>query len=106
MLKGNVRKTRHHSGDPDIGGLFAAARASPTFTRLSQKLMLSIKICFIRFKRRSFMTVFTRKLESPSHTKRKFVKAQNLPILEGSVSLCDYLKQIGERRAFIKPVAQ
>ncbi|WP_290605026.1 transposase, partial [Arsenophonus sp. ENCA] len=63
--------------------------------------MLSIKICFIRFKRRSFMTVFTRKLESPSHTKRKFVKAQNLPILEGSVSLCDYLKQIGERRAFI-----
>lgn len=47
------------------------------------------------------MTLFTRKLESPSHTKRKFVKAQNLPILEGSVSLCDYLKQIGERRAFI-----
>lgn len=47
------------------------------------------------------MTLFTRKLESLSHTKRKFVKAQNLPILEGSVSLCHYLKQIGERRAFI-----
>lgn len=34
MLKGDVGETRHHSGDPDIGGLFAAARASPTFAAL------------------------------------------------------------------------
>ncbi|WP_387466904.1 hypothetical protein [Photorhabdus sp. RM323S] len=28
------------------------------------------------------MTLFTRKLGSPAHTKRQFVKAQHLPVLE------------------------
>ncbi|SFN37947.1 hypothetical protein [Xenorhabdus japonica] len=47
------------------------------------------------------MTLFTRKLEPSAHTKRQFVKAQHLSVLEGSLSLCDYLRQMGERRAFI-----
>ncbi|MFD0706129.1 hypothetical protein [Photorhabdus akhurstii] len=47
------------------------------------------------------MTLFTRTLESPAHTKRQFVKAQHLLVLEGSLSLCDYLRQMGERSAFI-----
>ncbi|MDE9488225.1 transposase [Xenorhabdus bovienii] len=47
------------------------------------------------------MTLFTRKLEPSAYTKRQFVKAQQLPVLDGSLSLCDYLRQMGERRAFI-----
>ncbi|SFO12254.1 transposase [Xenorhabdus japonica] len=47
------------------------------------------------------MTLFTRKLEPSAHTKRQFAKAQHLPVLEGSLSLGDYLRQMGERRAFI-----
>ncbi|MDE9564003.1 transposase [Xenorhabdus bovienii] len=47
------------------------------------------------------MTLFTRKLEPSAYTKRQFVKAQQLPVLDGSLSLCDYLRQMGERGAFI-----
>ncbi|WP_340613907.1 hypothetical protein [Xenorhabdus thailandensis] len=47
------------------------------------------------------MTLFTRKLESSVHTQRQFVKAQHLPVLDGSLSLGDYLKQMGERSALI-----
>ncbi|WP_448511218.1 hypothetical protein [Photorhabdus sp. MH8.4] len=63
--------------------------------------MLSIKIGVLPVKRRSFMTLFTRTLESSAHIKRQFVKAQHLPVLAGSLSLCDYLRQMGERSAFI-----
>ncbi|EQB98179.1 transposase, partial [Photorhabdus temperata subsp. temperata M1021] len=71
----------------------------PALKRVSQKLMLSIKIGVLSVKRRSFMTLFTRTLESSAHTKRQFVKAQHLPVLAGSLSLCDYLRQMGERSA-------
>ncbi|MDC9598064.1 hypothetical protein [Xenorhabdus anantnagensis] len=47
------------------------------------------------------MTLFTRKQEPSAYTKRQFVKAQQLPVLDGSLSLCDYLRQMGEHRAFI-----
>ncbi|MDC9604269.1 transposase, partial [Xenorhabdus griffiniae] len=47
------------------------------------------------------MTLFTRKLESSVHTQRQFVKAQHLPVLDGSLSLGDYLKQMGEHSALI-----
>ncbi|CDH04360.1 hypothetical protein [Xenorhabdus bovienii] len=40
------------------------------------------------------MTLFTRKLEPSAYTKRQFVKAQQLPVLDGSLSLCDYLRQM------------
>ncbi|PHM61661.1 transposase [Xenorhabdus ishibashii] len=33
------------------------------------------------------MTLFTRKLEPSVHTQRQFVKAQHLPVLDGSLSL-------------------
>ncbi|MCC8465307.1 transposase, partial [Photorhabdus bodei] len=47
------------------------------------------------------MTLFIRKREPSAYTKRQFVKAQHLPVLDGSLSLSDYLRQMGERCAFI-----
>ncbi|WP_065821671.1 transposase, partial [Photorhabdus australis] len=47
------------------------------------------------------MTLFIRKREPSLHTGRQFVKAQHLPVLDGSFSLSDYLRQMGERSAFI-----
>ncbi|WP_391528993.1 transposase [Photorhabdus akhurstii] len=47
------------------------------------------------------MTLFIRKREPSLHTGRQFVKAQHLPVLDGSLSLSDYLRQMGERSAFI-----
>uniref|UniRef100_UPI0036DF6E34 transposase n=1 Tax=Photorhabdus sp. RM322S TaxID=3342825 RepID=UPI0036DF6E34 len=47
------------------------------------------------------MTLFIRKREPSIHTGRQFVTAQHLPVLAGSLSLSDYLRQMGERSAFI-----
>ncbi|WP_246593321.1 transposase [Photorhabdus akhurstii] len=47
------------------------------------------------------MTQFLRQLTPSVHTGRQFVTAQHLTVLEGTLSLHDYLKQVGERTAFI-----
>ncbi|WP_250151008.1 transposase [Photorhabdus akhurstii] len=47
------------------------------------------------------MTQFLRQLTPSVHTGRQFVTAQHLTVLEGTLSLHDYLKQVGERAAFI-----
>ncbi|MEK9497635.1 hypothetical protein V2H77_14415 [Photorhabdus sp. P32] len=43
------------------------------------------------------MTTFLRQLMPSTHTGRQFVTAQHLTVLEGTLSLHDYLKQVGER---------
>ncbi|OCQ53499.1 hypothetical protein Ppb6_01300 [Photorhabdus australis subsp. thailandensis] len=45
------------------------------------------------------MTQFLRQLTPSVHTGRQFVTAQHLTVLEGTLSLHDYLKQVGERAA-------